>query len=56
MGKSPLQDVCLAVICGTPFIASMFVGLRLYARRKFSTHLGWGEFLESTDVFCWDLC
>ena len=40
----PLQEVCLAVICGTPLLAGILVGLRFYARRKPGYKLDWGEF------------
>ncbi|KAF2199333.1 hypothetical protein GQ43DRAFT_442572 [Delitschia confertaspora ATCC 74209] len=45
MPAHPLQTTCLAVICGTPALASIFVGLRLYTRRKLNIRLGWDDWL-----------
>ncbi|KFY64535.1 hypothetical protein V496_03185 [Pseudogymnoascus sp. VKM F-4515 (FW-2607)] len=39
MGNYPLQDVCLAVICGTPVIATICTGLRILARRTIGVKL-----------------
>ncbi|OBT76715.1 hypothetical protein VF21_03928 [Pseudogymnoascus sp. 05NY08] len=39
MGNYPLQDVCLAVICGTPVIATICTGLRILARRRIGAKL-----------------
>ncbi|KFZ24264.1 hypothetical protein V502_01256 [Pseudogymnoascus sp. VKM F-4520 (FW-2644)] len=39
MGNYPLQDVCLAVICGTPVIATICTGLRIFARRAIGVKL-----------------
>ncbi|OBT89125.1 hypothetical protein VE02_01991 [Pseudogymnoascus sp. 03VT05] len=41
----PLQNLCLAVIAGTPAIAGCFVGLRIYARRRARIALGWDDYL-----------
>ncbi|PSN68839.1 hypothetical protein BS50DRAFT_490885 [Corynespora cassiicola Philippines] len=41
----PLQVTCLAVICGTPALASIFVALRIYTRRKLNLRLGWDDWL-----------
>ncbi|KAF2017335.1 hypothetical protein BU24DRAFT_420376 [Aaosphaeria arxii CBS 175.79] len=45
MPTYPLQITCLAVICGTPMLAAMFVGLRLYTRRKLNLRLGLDDWL-----------
>jgi hypothetical protein len=42
MPRYPLQETCLAVIYGTPLLASVFVALRIYTRRKLNLRLGWG--------------
>ena len=47
MPTYPLQTTCLGVICGTPVLASIFVGLRIYTRRKLNLRLGLGERLCS---------
>jgi hypothetical protein len=43
MGNYPLQDVCLAVICGTPVIATICTGLRILARRRIGAKLMAGK-------------
>src|SRR5947209_6010720 len=43
MPTYPLQSTCLAVICGMPVLATIFVGLRIYTRRKLKIRLGWGR-------------
>ncbi|KAF1996182.1 hypothetical protein P154DRAFT_443848 [Amniculicola lignicola CBS 123094] len=45
MVQHPLQVTCLAVICGTPVLASIFVALRLYTRRKLNLRIGWDDWL-----------
>ena len=37
----------LAVVSGTPFLAAIFVALRLYARHKQGVPLGWGEWVQN---------
>lgn len=44
MPRYPLQETCLAVIYGTPLLATIFVALRIYTRRKLNLRLGWGEY------------
>ncbi|KAF2756409.1 hypothetical protein EJ05DRAFT_501914 [Pseudovirgaria hyperparasitica] len=44
MPSYPLQEVCLAVIIGTPLLAAGFVALRIFSRRKFATYLGWDDY------------
>ncbi|KAF2268135.1 hypothetical protein CC78DRAFT_613350 [Lojkania enalia] len=41
----PLQVTCLAVIAGTPALASIFVALRIYTRRKLNLRIGWDDWL-----------
>ncbi|CAI6269036.1 unnamed protein product [Periconia digitata] len=43
--RYPLQDTCLAVIYFTPALASVFVALRIYTRRKLNLRLGWDDWL-----------
>ncbi|KAF2873047.1 hypothetical protein BDV95DRAFT_627833 [Massariosphaeria phaeospora] len=45
MPSYPLQVTCLAVIASTPILASVFVALRIYTRRKLSLRLGWDDWL-----------
>ncbi|KAF1978197.1 hypothetical protein BU23DRAFT_525926 [Bimuria novae-zelandiae CBS 107.79] len=45
MPRYPLQDTCLAVISFTPVLASIFVALRIYTRRKLNLRLGWDDWL-----------
>ncbi|KAH7399007.1 hypothetical protein DE146DRAFT_678096 [Phaeosphaeria sp. MPI-PUGE-AT-0046c] len=45
MPTYPLQLVCLGVIYGTPALASVFVALRIYTRRKLSLRLSWDDWL-----------
>ncbi|KAF9738172.1 hypothetical protein PMIN02_003646 [Paraphaeosphaeria minitans] len=45
MPRYPLQDTCLAVITFTPVLASIFVALRIYTRRKLNLRLGWDDWL-----------
>ena len=42
MPTYPLQLTCLGVIYGTPLLASIFVILRIYTRRKLNLRLSWG--------------
>lgn len=42
MPTYPLQLTCLGVIIGTPLLASIFVILRIYTRRKLNLRLSWG--------------
>ena len=43
MPTYPLQLTCLGVIMGTPLLASVFVILRIYTRRKLNLRLSWGK-------------
>ncbi|ORY18869.1 hypothetical protein BCR34DRAFT_296753 [Clohesyomyces aquaticus] len=45
MPTYPLQVTCLSVIAGTPMLAAIFVGLRIYTRRKLNLRLGWDDWL-----------
>ncbi|KAF2740987.1 hypothetical protein EJ04DRAFT_454331 [Polyplosphaeria fusca] len=45
MVAHPLQATCLAVIATTPVLASIFVALRLYTRRKLNLRIGWDDWL-----------
>ncbi|KAF1851883.1 uncharacterized protein K460DRAFT_325217 [Cucurbitaria berberidis CBS 394.84] len=45
MPTYPLQLTCLGVIYGTPLLASIFVALRIYTRRKLSLRLSWDDWL-----------
>ncbi|KAF2257266.1 hypothetical protein BU26DRAFT_413352 [Trematosphaeria pertusa] len=45
MPRYPLQETCLAVIYGTPLLATIFVALRIYTRRKLNLRLGWDDWL-----------
>ncbi|KAJ4297756.1 hypothetical protein N0V90_005651 [Kalmusia sp. IMI 367209] len=45
MPRYPLQDTCLAVISFTPVLATIFVALRIYTRRKLNLRLGWDDWL-----------
>ncbi|KAF2689183.1 hypothetical protein K458DRAFT_290944 [Lentithecium fluviatile CBS 122367] len=45
MPRYPLQETCLAVIYATPVLASVFVALRIYTRRKLNLRLGWDDWL-----------
>lgn len=45
MPTYPLQLTCLGVIIGTPLLASIFVILRIYTRRKLNLRLSWGKLL-----------
>ncbi|KAL6705516.1 hypothetical protein ACN47E_006633 [Coniothyrium glycines] len=45
MPTYPLQLTCLGVICGTPLLASLFVILRIYTRRKLNLRLSWDDWL-----------
>lgn len=41
-----MQDACLTVITGTPILATIFVCLRLYARKRVATlaaGFGWSK-------------
>ena len=48
MPTYPLQLTCLGVIIGTPLLASIFVILRIYTRRKLNLRLSWGKSLTLT--------
>ncbi|KAF1929429.1 uncharacterized protein M421DRAFT_4567 [Didymella exigua CBS 183.55] len=41
----PLQFTCLGVICGMPALATVFVALRIYTRRKLNLRLSWDDWL-----------
>ncbi|KAF1951078.1 hypothetical protein CC80DRAFT_496357 [Byssothecium circinans] len=45
MPRYPLQETCLAVICFTPVLSTIFVALRIYTRRKLNLRLGWDDWL-----------
>ncbi|KAF1944205.1 hypothetical protein EJ02DRAFT_442724 [Clathrospora elynae] len=45
MPTYPLQLTCLGVIYGTPLLASIFVILRIYTRRKLNLRLSWDDWL-----------
>ncbi|KAF1831100.1 hypothetical protein BDW02DRAFT_591385 [Decorospora gaudefroyi] len=45
MPTYPLQLTCLGVIYGTPLLASVFVALRIYTRRKLNLRLSWDDWL-----------
>ncbi|KAH9864855.1 hypothetical protein IAQ61_008800 [Plenodomus lingam] len=45
MPTHPLQLTCLGVIYGTPLLASIFVILRIYTRRKLNLRLSWDDWL-----------
>ncbi|KAF2036045.1 hypothetical protein EK21DRAFT_96038 [Setomelanomma holmii] len=45
MPTYPLQLTCLGVIYGTPLLASVFVILRIYTRRKLNLRLSWDDWL-----------
>ncbi|EMD64289.1 hypothetical protein COCSADRAFT_117484 [Bipolaris sorokiniana ND90Pr] len=45
MPSYPLQLTCLGVIIGTPLLASIFVILRIYTRRKLNLRLSWDDWL-----------
>ena len=46
MPTYPLQLTCLGVIYGTPLLASIFVILRIYTRRKLNLRLSWGMIVD----------
>ncbi|OAL49972.1 hypothetical protein IQ07DRAFT_587645 [Pyrenochaeta sp. DS3sAY3a] len=45
MPTYPLQLTCLGVIYGTPLLASVFVAMRIYTRRKLNLRLSWDDWL-----------
>ena len=50
MPTYPLQLTCLGVIYGTPLLASIFVILRIYTRRKLNLRLSWGMVFKASYV------
>ncbi|KAI4926316.1 hypothetical protein J4E85_006609 [Alternaria conjuncta] len=55
MPTYPLQLTCLGVIYGTPLLASIFVILRIYTRRKLNLRLSWDVKMWHVGVHIWEV-
>ncbi|USP80670.1 hypothetical protein yc1106_07944 [Curvularia clavata] len=55
MPTYPLQLTCLGVIMGTPLLASVFVILRIYTRRKLNLRLSWDVKMWHVGVHIWQV-